>query len=59
MPKLKASEYKPGKQYDFVAVSYFNIVREKFDDSSIVTNYKWVYSVKADGAEIVKIYKRK
>lgn len=58
MPQLKVSEYKKGKVYDYVSVSYFNIVREKFDDSSVVSNYKLIYSVKADGAEIVKIYKR-
>jgi 4-amino-4-deoxy-L-arabinose transferase-like glycosyltransferase len=59
MPLLKTSEYKIGESYDYVAVSYFNIVREKFDDSQITGNYRWIYSVKADGAEIVKIYKRK
>jgi len=59
LPNLKLSPYKVGESYDYVAVGYFNIVREKFDDSSVVKNYKWVYSVKADGAEIVKIYKRK
>lgn len=59
LPNLKASLYKEGESYDYVAVGYFNIVREKFDDSFVVSNYKWVYSVKADGAEIIKIYKKK
>lgn len=59
MPGLKASVYNANKSYDYVVVGYFNIVREKFNDNSVVSNYKWVYSVKADGAEIVKIYKRK
>jgi 4-amino-4-deoxy-L-arabinose transferase-like glycosyltransferase len=59
MPGLKTSVYDPKKSYDYVAVSYFNIVREGFDDSSVIQNYKLIHSVMADGAEIVKIYKHK
>lgn len=54
-----ASDYKDGQRYDYVMVNYFHVLREGFDDSNIKLNYKEVYSVSADGAILVSVYKRK
>lgn len=52
-------EYKDGQRYDYVIVNYFHVLREGFDDSSIKLNYKEMYNVKADGAQLVTVYERK
>lgn len=52
-------EYNPKDNYDYVVVSYFHIFREGFNDSKIKSNYNLVYSVKADGAILMWIYKSK
>ncbi|HYM65390.1 MAG TPA: phospholipid carrier-dependent glycosyltransferase [Candidatus Sulfotelmatobacter sp.] len=60
-PKLrgyKVIEYKENEKYDFVVVNYFHILREGFDDSYITSHYKLVYTVKADGAVLVYVYKK-
>ncbi len=59
LPGRKISFYKNDQTYDYVVVNYYNVVREGFDDSKIKSNYKVVYSVKADGAHLVEVYKRK
>lgn len=59
LPNQKVSKYQENIRYDYVVVNYFNIVREGFDDSEIVKNYKPEYFVMADGAKIVTVYKRK
>ena len=51
--------YKDDKAYDFVVVNFYNIIREGFNDSKIRKNYKVIYSVIADGAHLVEVYKRK
>ncbi|MBI5122699.1 glycosyltransferase family 39 protein [Candidatus Roizmanbacteria bacterium] len=55
--KLHVEEYNPRKKYDFVMVSYFNVVREGFDDSIIKKTYTPIYCVNADGACLVTVYK--
>ena len=56
---LKMEGYKKEKQYNFVIVSHYNIIREGFDDSQIKKNYNPIYFVKADGAVLVILYKHK
>lgn len=53
------STYTDRKRYDYVVVSYYAIVREGFDDSSVKKNYKPVYNVLANGAALVTVYKHK
>lgn len=59
LKSLDVSEYNNGTTYDYVLVSYFNIVRIGFDDSKVRSNYYPVYEVKADGAVLVTVYKHK
>jgi hypothetical protein len=59
LPKQKVVKYKTGEKYDYVVVNLYNVIREGFNDSEIKTNYKTVYSVIADGAHLVEVYKRK
>lgn len=59
LPDLKMSKYSDKKQYDYVIVNYFNVLREGFNDSQIRRDYINIYSVLADGATLVDIYKRK
>lgn len=55
----KISVFSEKEQYDYVVVSYFHVLREKFDDSRIRTNYRLIYTVKADEAVLVWVYKIK
>lgn len=57
LPKLNVKTYNTKENYDYVIVNYYNILREGFDDRLIKKNYKRIYSVMADGASIVDIYK--
>ncbi len=59
LTKLDVSPYQKNKQYDYILVDYYNVVRLKFDDSEIRQNYKIVYSIIADGAHLIEVYKRK
>jgi hypothetical protein len=59
LPERNLVLYKDNETYDFVVVNFYNILREGFDDSKIRKNYKVVYSVIADGAHLVEVYKRK
>ena len=59
LPGRKLIPYKDNGTYDFVVVNYYNIIREGFDDSMVRKNYKVVYSVMADGAHLVEVYKKK
>lgn len=56
---LKIEPYIEGKHYDYVIVGFFHIIRHGFDDSKIRANYKLVYSVMADGAHLMEVYKKK
>lgn len=58
LTKMIVSQYYDSKIYDYVLVNYYNIVREKFNDRIIKRDYKRVYSVLADGAPLVDVYKR-
>ncbi len=59
MPHLKAEQYNGVKEYDYVIVNYYNILREGFEDSQIRKNYFPVYSVRADKAILATVYKHK
>lgn len=57
--KFFIEEYHPEKKYNYVLVSYFNKVRLGFSDLGISKNYTLVYSVKADNASLIDVYKKK
>lgn len=59
LPGRKLSLYEVGKSYDYVVVNFYQIVRLQQDMRDILENYTVVYSVMADGARIVDVYKRK
>lgn len=62
MPKLEnfdVSNYQEKREYDYVIVNYYNIIREGFDDSKIKSRYNVAYSVLADQAMLVTVYKHK
>lgn len=56
---LKIEPYKENKKYDYIIVGFFHIIRHEFDDSKIRKNYVSVYSVIADSAHIMEVYKKK
>lgn len=57
--KIRTYEYSNSKEYDYVLVGYYRITRLSFDDSFIKRKYKLVYTVKADGADIIYVYKKR
>lgn len=59
LPKRKITSYKENEKYDYVIVNFYHIVRIGFDDSKIRRDYKVIYSVIADGAHLVEVYKKK
>ncbi len=62
LPPLPGREiilYKENQKYDYVVVNFYHIVRIGFDDSRVRRDYKVVYSVIADGAHLVQVYKKK
>jgi 4-amino-4-deoxy-L-arabinose transferase-like glycosyltransferase len=59
LPNRKITTYKDNQTYDYVVVNFYNILREGFKDSRIRKDYKVVYSVLADGAHLVEVYKKK
>lgn len=56
---LKYLNWSEKEKYDYVVVNHYHIIRDLFDDSIIRKNYDLIHSVKADGATLVYIYKRK
>jgi 4-amino-4-deoxy-L-arabinose transferase-like glycosyltransferase len=59
LPGRKLIPYKDSEIYDYVVVNFYNIVRIGFDDSKIRKDYKVAYSVMADGAHLVEVYRKK
>ena len=51
--------YNPKKRYDYVVVNYFNVIRIGFDERVLDKDYELVYTERADGADIARVYKRK
>jgi len=58
MPKLKVQKYDNRKEYDYVIVNHYNILREGFDETDIKKKYRPVYFVKANNAILVTVYKK-
>ena len=52
-------DYIEDRKYDYNIVSYFQIIREGFNDTKIKNSYTPVHKVLADGADLVWVYKRK
>ena len=59
LPGRKIIPYKDTDMYDYVVVNFYHIVRIGFDDSKVRRDYKVVYSVIADGAHLVEVYRKK
>lgn len=57
--RLILLNYSDSISYDYVMVGYYRITRLGFDDSKIKKNYNLIYTVKADGAVLVWVYKKK
>ena len=59
LPGRKVIPYKDNEKYDYIVVNFYHIVRIGFDDSLVRRDYRVVYSVIADGAHLVEVYKKK
>lgn len=57
--KFTYSSWSKDKNYDYVVVNHYHIIRDGFDDSLIRKYYDLVYQVKADGAALAYVYKKK
>lgn len=51
--------YSPQETYDYVVVNIKKVQKDNFDENVLTSKYKLVYSVLADGAQIVHIYQKK
>ena len=58
-PQWNFVPYDKTKQYDYVIVNYFATIRGGLDENPIKQKYTLVYTVYADGAELVHVYKKK
>lgn len=56
---LILQKYQWGREYNFVVLNYFSVLREGFDATEIYQNYKKIHSVTAGDAPIVDIFKHK
>ncbi len=56
---LRFAMYDNRKQYDWVVVNYYDVIRDGFNEEPVKQKYKLVDTVFADGAELVHVYKRK
>lgn len=59
LPGRKIIIYKDSEKYDYVVVNFYHIVRIGFDNNFVRRDYEVVYSVIADGAHLVQVYKKK
>ena len=59
MPGLRVSKYKKDREYDYILVNYYNILREGFDDSDIKKKYRPIFYTRADGGILATVYKLK
>lgn len=59
LPNQKVTPYNPGEMYDYVIVNYYIVLRAGYDDTQIKQKYDVAYSVIADGAQLVTVYKKK
>ena len=59
LPQMRVEKYNPKGQYNYVIVNLYNVLREGFDDSKIKKEYDLIFTVKADGAELVYVYQYK
>ena len=56
---LDFENYISDKEYDYVVVNYFNVIRMGFDESKLLKDYKIVYHEDAGGVDIARVYKKK
>ena len=59
IPTIHYETFNSNHSYDFVIVSYFNVVRLGFDEKILEKEYTLVYREKADGADLARVYKHK
>jgi glycosyltransferase involved in cell wall biosynthesis len=48
-----------GKEYDYVVVNSYAVIRTFFDESVLAKDYTLIHTISADGAPLVHIYKHK
>lgn len=58
-PLITYETFDPAKKYDYVIVNTYNIFRLGFNENVLLTNYDVVYTEKADGAILAKVYRHK
>ncbi|MCL6096826.1 MAG: hypothetical protein M1444_04080, partial [Patescibacteria group bacterium] len=51
-------QYDGIKDYDYVVVNYYHVLREEFDDSGIKSNYRLIHQVTVDNVPLVNIYEK-
>jgi len=56
---VSVTKYEEDRRYDYIVVSYFQVIREGFNDIKIKNSYSPVYNVLADGAPLVTIYRQR
>lgn len=58
-PRFEFLPYDKTKTYDYVIVNYFATIRGGIDETPIKKNYTLIFTVFADKAELIHIYKKK
>lgn len=58
VPTLRYQAYDPKQKYDYVMVNYYKDIRLQFDESALNKSYVLVYTEKANGIDLVRVYKR-
>lgn len=56
---IKFVKYEKGGNYDYVVVNYYSEIRQGYKTSELNSLYELKHTIWADGAKLVKIYKRK
>ncbi len=56
---LQYEIFNPSKKYEYVVVNYYEVARMRFDETLLKKDYNLVYTEKADGADLVHVYKHK
>jgi hypothetical protein len=58
-PQLTYENFDAKRQYDYVIVNTFNVLRLGFDENILQKDYRIVYEEKADNAVLARVYKHK
>jgi hypothetical protein len=58
-PSLQYEQFEQNKQYDYVVVNYYHVIRSGFDESQLKRDYEIVYTEKAGNTDYAHVYKRR